>query len=234
MRTLLFVFLLVSAVSVPAQSPVVRPLFNQGTVFAKAGEFEKALASYRTALKMSENGENNVNFLARLRYNLGVCEFHLGRWETAVSEYRKAIELRGGDYAEAFYALGMAETARKSWPQARDAFLGALKHNKKNGEAWFDLGFAYVSERNFEQAEIAFRKAIALRSIDTPLSHNNVGVILAMRGDMTAAKYEFDLAYRLSAGRLKMAESNRRFCERYEQTGDLLASQLKIIYRNDN
>lgn len=232
MRILSFIFVLILAVSVSAQSPAAKQPFDDGTRFARNGEFEKALASYRKALAASKNDAIDLKFLARLHYNLGVCEYRLGDADKAIGELETANELRGGEYSDAFYALGMAETARENWPKARVAFLGALKTNDRNGEAWFDLAFAYISEKDLENAEKAFRKAIDRKSIDTPLSYNNIGVILAMRGDIAAAKREFETAIRTSGGRLKMAESNLRFCENRETTVALAAS-LNLAERGD-
>lgn len=226
MRTLSFIFVLIFAVSISAQSPAVKRPFDEGTRLAKGGEFEKALVSYRSALVASKNDAIDLKFLARLHYNLGVCEYRLGRADTAIGELETAIELRGGEYLEAFYALGMAETALENWPKARRAFLEALKMNNKNGEAWFDLAFAYLGEKDYLHAETAFRNAIRQRSIDTPLSHNNVGVILAMRGDIEAAKTEFKTAVRTSSGRLKMAQDNLRFCE--TQAAGVALSKIEL------
>ncbi|MFT3743369.1 MAG: tetratricopeptide repeat protein [Pyrinomonadaceae bacterium] len=231
MRTLSFIFVLIFAASISAQSVAVKQAFGEGTRLAKNGEFEKALASYRTALAASKDDAIDLKFLARLHYNLGVCEYRLGRAEKAIDELRIAIESKGGEYPEAFYALGMAETERENWAKAREAFIGALKTNERNGEAWFDLAFAYLGEKDLERAETAFRNAIANKSIDTPLSHNNVGVILAIRGDIDAAKTEFKAAVRTSGGRLKMAEDNLKFCETRASSVGISKKELIVAER---
>lgn len=231
MRTLSFICLLMFAVAISAQSPAAKQSFDDGTRSARNGEFEKALASYRAALAASKNDAIDLKFLARLHYNLGACEYRLGRADKAINELATAIEFRGGEYPQAFYALGMAETDRENWPKARQAFLEALKDGAKNAEAWFDLAFAYIREEDFENAETAFRKAIAHKSVDTPLGHNNIGVILAMRGDIAAAKKEFVTAFRTSGGRLKMAEDNLKFCETKASSVALLKIELTIAER---
>src|SRR5438445_1820257 len=111
MRTLSFIFLLIFAVGVSAQSASVSRPFNEGTRFANSGEFEKALSSYRAASEAAKNDSVDSNYLARLHYNLGVCEFRLGHNEQAVAEFDQAIKLRNGDYPRAYYAVGMAESA---------------------------------------------------------------------------------------------------------------------------
>ena len=229
MRNLLWIFTLVFAVSVSAQSPAAKQYFNAGTQYARGGEFEKARAIYLVALASAE--ATDKNFLARLHYNLGVCEYRLGHSTQAADELRMAIVLRGGEYAEANYALGMAESENQNWPKAREAFLASLKTNEKNGEAWFDLAFAYLGERDYTRAEAAFRNAIAYKTIDTPLSHNNLGVILAMRGDINGAKAEFKNAVRTSGGRLKIAENNLIFFETQVESAGISKNKLTVAER---
>lgn len=232
MRILSFIFVLIFAIGVSAQSPTVTGPYVEGTRFANAGKFEKALSSYQTALEDAKGERAGSNFLARLHYNLGVCNYRLNRYENAIGELKKAISLRSKDYADAYYALGMAETARENWPQAQLAFIEALKGKKANSEAWFDLGVAYVSESKFELAEAAFRDAIAGKSVDLPLSYNNIGVILALRGDLSAAIEHFEKAIKTSDDRLPVAKSNLEYCRRYQTTRSALLATTEIVFTN--
>src|SRR2546426_7946380 len=109
MRTLSFIFVFLFAVSVSAQSPSVTRSFNEGTKLANSGEFEKALSSYRAVLGGTKSVGSDNDFLARLHYNLGVCEYRLNRPDKAIEEFDLAIKIKGGNYWRAFYALGMAE-----------------------------------------------------------------------------------------------------------------------------
>ncbi len=212
MRTLSFIFVLVFAVGISAQSTLVRQPFRTGTKFAKAGKFEKALSSYLAAVEAAKSETVSDEFLAKLHYNIGVCEYRLDRAGKAVKELEQAVELTTGLYPRAFYALGMAESARKNWPKARLAFLKAVRSNKTDGEAWFDLAFAYLGENDLANAEAAFRNAVAYKSIDAPLGHNNIGVMLALRGETAAAIKEFETALRSTDGKLAEAKSNLEYC----------------------
>jgi tetratricopeptide (TPR) repeat protein len=211
MRTLPTIFVLLFAITVSAQPSVTRS-FNEGTKFANVGEFEKALSSYRAALKDAERVRPDNDFLARLHYNLGVCEYQLNHPERAIDEFHLAIGMKAGNYSRAFYALGMAESARENWPAARLAFLESLRRDKTNGEAWYDLAFAYFQEGDFVNAEAAFRNSIVNKGIDSAWSHNNVGVFLALRGDCSSAETEFEKALKLSGGRLVQARNNLEYC----------------------
>ena len=232
MRILAFIFVLALSIGVSAQSYSVRRPYTDGTTFAKAGEFEKALTSYLAASEAANNERPDSNFLAKLHYNIGVCEYRLDRPEQAIKELEQAVTLTNGRYTRAFYALGMAESARENWPKARLAFLEAVKSNKADGEAWFDLAFAYLGEKDLANAEAAFRNAITYKSIDTPLGHNNVGVLLALKNDLSAAEKEFETALRLSAGKLPEAKSNLEYCRAQAATRLSVTIELAYAVRN--
>jgi Tfp pilus assembly protein PilF len=231
MRILSFIFLSALALSVSAQSPAITQSFSEATRLATAGEFEEALSMYHVALVEAERVRSDSNFLARLHYNLGVCEYRLNRPEKAIKEFNLAIKLKGLNSSRIFYALGMAESARENWHGARFAFLETLKVNKKNGEAWFDLAFAYLEEGNFADAEAAFRNSIVHKSIDSALSHNNIGVFLALRGEFRAAEKEFETALKSSGGELSEARNNLDYCRAHERErlGLLARSGMKMI-----
>jgi Tfp pilus assembly protein PilF len=211
MRILSFIFVLLFGINVSAQQSAMR-WFNEGTKLANVGEFAGALSSYRAALNDAERERSDNDFLARVHYNLGVCQYQLNHPESAIEEFHLAIKLKGGRYSRAFYALGMAESARKNWPGARMAFLETLRLDGTNGEAWFDLAFAYFQEGNLANAEAAFRNSIIHKSIDSAWSHNNVGVFLALRDEFSSAEKQFETALKSSGGRLLQARNNLEYC----------------------
>jgi len=216
MRMLSLSFVLAFVFSVSAQPRQGMLQFNQATKLAKSGEFEKALSRYREELAGSESIRLDSDHLAQLHYNLGVCEYHLNHPERAAEEFKVAIKLKGGNYSTAFYALGMAESAQENWQGARLAFLESLRLNRSNGEAWFDLAFVYLAAGDFAGAEAAFRNSIVYKSIDSAWSHNNVGVLLALRGDLSEAQKEFKTALGASAGKLIEAQNNLEYCRTRE------------------
>src|SRR6185369_538113 len=212
MRMLSLIFVLAFVVSIAAQPRQGMLQFKQATKLAKSGEFEKALSRYREALDRSESIRLDGDHLAQLHYNLGVCEYHLNHPERAAEEFKVAIKLKGGNYSTAFYALGMAESAQENWQGARRAFLESLRLNRSNGEVWFDLAFVYLDAGDFAGAEPAFSNTIVYKSIDSAWSHNNVGVLLALRGDLSAAQKKFETALEVSAGKLIEAQNNLEYC----------------------
>jgi tetratricopeptide (TPR) repeat protein len=215
------VFLIVSTFvwSASAQTAAERH-YAKGVKLANAGRYEPALATFRAALGFAAGETPSEAFLARLHFNVGVCLYRLGRSSDAVGELERAIELSRGDYEKAHYALGMAETELKNWARAEKAFRAALRLNEKNGETWLDLAFVYLGARDYEAARGAFRKAIEHGSSDAALARNNLGVILALGGELAQAIREFETALKDSGGKLAVATRNLDFCRQLGQNFD--------------
>ena len=113
MRILSFVFLFIFAVNISAQSTKVDDFFAQGTKQINSGQFDDALTTYKGALATAEKKYAGKEYLARLHYNIGVCYFHLDRFEAAENEFKSAILLKA-DYALAHDALGMVDSRRSN------------------------------------------------------------------------------------------------------------------------
>jgi tetratricopeptide (TPR) repeat protein len=110
MRILSFVFLFILAVNISAQTT---DPFTQGTKQFSAGRFDEALKTYKAALGTAERKYVGKEYLARLHYNIGLCYFHLDRFEAATNEFKSAILLKA-DYVRAHNALGKVESRRSS------------------------------------------------------------------------------------------------------------------------
>src|SRR5688572_28685877 len=175
MRTFIIAITFLFSVSaVSAQSPLAKRAFDEGTRSANAGDFQKALKSYRTASVASSDSAGE--FRAKVRYNLGVCYYRTGQLEAAAKELTAAIHLSDGRHERAYYALRMTRSALEDWHGARESFAKVLELNPRDGEAWFDLAFVYLALRDYDQAAAAFRKSIENKSVDSALGHNNLGV----------------------------------------------------------
>lgn len=82
----------------------------------------------------------------------------------------------------------MAEARCGDWKRSSDALGRVVSLQPKNGEALFDLALSSVALGDLENAARAFKKSIELGSVDAALSHNNIGVILAVKGDLATAE----------------------------------------------
>lgn len=192
--------------------------FGKATQTAQAGQFENALENYREALNLSATENTNDEFLTRIHYNIGVCLYQLKRHAEAVEEFNTSIELSRDKYQNAFYALGMAQTELKIWNAAGTSLRRAVSLKKDDGEAWFDLALVLLEEKEFEAAREAFQNAIKYKSVAAADARNNIGVILFLKGDVSAAVNEFEIALRESGGKSVEAQNNLQFCKSYRQS----------------
>ncbi|MGC2236960.1 MAG: tetratricopeptide repeat protein [Pyrinomonadaceae bacterium] len=215
MKQVIFsIFIILSAFvfGVSAQT-AARQEFENGISAAQNEKYETALVDFKKSLAFSRNEDVDSDFLARVHFNIGVSLYRLQRNREAVAEYELAIKLSEKSYEKAFYALGMAQSELKNWQAAERAFLEAIRLNKRNGEAWFDLAFVYLAGKNFDAARAAFQKSIEYKSVDSSVGHNNLGVIFALNGDLPSAVREFETALKESGGKLIEAERNLQFCK---------------------
>ncbi len=214
-RIFLSIFVILTALtfSVSAQSLGARQTFEKGINLANEEKFETALADFQKSLTIAETEDAAMDFRAKIHFNIGVCLYRLKQNEKAVGEFEEAIKLAKGDYEKAFYALGMAQAELKNWQKAETAFRGAIRINKRNGEAWFDLAFVYLAQKDYDSAKTAFQRSIELKSVAASVGHNNLGVILAIGGDLSGAVREFETALKKSNGNFAVAERNLQFCK---------------------
>ena len=230
MKRIIFslVFIFSAFFSVSAQSPRTEQLFESGIFSANKGEFKTALARFQTSLALAESEQASDDFRAKIYFNIGVCFYQMKEQTEAVTEFERAISANP-NYEKAFYSLGMAQFELKNWSKAEKAFLGTIRLNNRNGEAWFDLAFVYLVKENYESAQEAFQKSIKLKSVDAPISHNNIGVIYAINGDFDSAIKEFETALKKSNGKFTVAERNLQFCK---SLGQNLSAKLEFKQKN--
>jgi tetratricopeptide (TPR) repeat protein len=200
--TLLFLALAPAAVSVKAQINDANEAIERGHEFFYRGQYQLAIFEYRGALNWPGDHQ------ARARFNIGVCEYRLGRPREAVTEYRAAIKLREGQYPSASYALGVALQDLRRYQEAREAFAQAVKSSGgKRSEALFELALESQRAGDDRAAFEHYRQAIAQSKDGIPACHNNLGVILVKAGLLEEATREFETAVKRSRG--KFAEASR-------------------------
>jgi len=163
-------------------------------------------------------------------YNIGVCYYELWRTEDAIVMYRKASAARAGRYPKALYALGVALEDLNRQEGAKEAYRQAVAASggRETGAAHFRLGLLLASENDYERAATHFTEAITGNT--TPGSHNNLGVMLALKGRLREAEKEFEVALRQAGGAFADAAHNLKLCRSLLKASakDSLAS-LKVV-----
>lgn len=214
MRTLfIFALFALGTFGINAQSTHALQLFEIGLEASAAGDHARALKNFSETLQIIDREGASEKFSAKVHYNLGVSNYHLQQREAAAAEYERAIKVAGGNYEKAHYALGLVNAELGRWDEAKTSFGNAVRLNDRNGEAWFDMAFTYLALNETENAKTAFRKAIKNKAVEKAISHNNLGVLLAVDGDLSAAAVEFEQAVSSSGGDLDVAVDNLNKCK---------------------
>lgn len=206
-RSLLFAtFIVVSTVG------LINAQTNEASL--KRGDALVAQAKYKAAIheyNMVPNraGESH----ARAIYNIGVCYYELWRTNEAVDFYKRAIELKQGNYPRASYALGIALEDQGKLVEARQAYEQAIKASRKQfAPAIHKLGVMEAKAGELMKAAKLFRDATSRDGQHRPASHNNLGVMLAQLGFLREAEAEFLMALKHSDGSLNDAAHNLTLC----------------------
>ena len=184
-----------------------------GAVYTSRGEPGQAEPLHRQAIALNASGiEGEVDdgtrrersiAIATSRNNLGIALYSLGRFEEAIEQYERVVELREvalgehhPDVGAAYNNLANALMQIRRLDEARDEharsmaiwkaglgpehpFIGASLNNLGNVE--FNLG-------DFEAAEVRYREALALRldvlppdHVDLAVTRLNLGAVLTER-----------------------------------------------------
>lgn len=92
--------------------------------------------------------------------NLGNALTQKGRFDEAISEYRKILA-HDANNAEALLNLGVAYSKKGNLESAISVFNKIVSMNPKNAKALNLIGAQYAMEKRFEEATAAFQKAVS-------------------------------------------------------------------------
>ena len=127
--------------------------------------------------------------------NLGVALHEDGRFDDAVSRYRRALEIQP-DYVPAFNNLGVTLRAQGKIDDAIRVYDDGLRVRDDYPDLHFNLANALLQVNRADEAAVHLRKATA-GTPDSAGAHNNLGTALAEKGQLTEAAIEFGVAVAL-------------------------------------
>ena len=192
------IILAATAVTLNAQSALKR-----GNAFWAQENYKAAIEEY------SKVSSRDANAYAHAIYNIGVCHYELWQIEEAIVFYKRAIELKHGNYPRASYALGVALHDQGSLAEAKQAYEQA---GNNFAPAIYKLGVLEANAGEFRKAAELFRDAASRKGEHVPASHNNLGVMLARLGLLNEAEKSFIVALKQSDNRLGDAAHNLKLC----------------------
>ncbi len=130
------------------------------------------------------------------RYNLGLYLQNAGKWDGAIEQYRKALDLNP-EYADARLNLGVALFRKGQVDEAIEQYQAALRLHPQYADAHIDLGVALFRKGRVDQAIEQYQTALKLNpdSVDALV---NLGAALAEKGDIDKAIEQYQAALKLN------------------------------------
>ena len=167
----------------------IRPLINlfseavilyniQGTVNETLQMYEKAIDSYKQAIKIKPN-------CADTYFNLGNAFNSAGDLDAAIDSYKKAIRFKPDD-ADAFCNMGNALQSRGDLDAAIESYKQALKIKPDLFAAYDSMGSALRDMGEVDAAIDSYKQAIKIKP-DYANAYSNMGIALKQNGELDAA-----------------------------------------------
>ena len=175
------------------------------------GDHEAALANARA---ISSSGA----LARRGRFAAGVSLLELKRYDEAFDAFKGLLDEKSGSTesnAAVLNNLGVVQLRRGAPPESGSAtyYLTKAADLEANPDYLFNLGYAYVLEKNHQGAQYWLREALRRDPADAD-AHFVLGAALHATGSATEAARERELARQLAA--------------RYEELQELPADGLKV------
>ncbi|HJU93624.1 MAG TPA: tetratricopeptide repeat protein [Pyrinomonadaceae bacterium] len=218
-KSVLFATFILASTALPIGAQDTKSALKRGDAFVAQENYKAAIEEYR---KVSSRDRDAY---ARAIYNIGVCYYELWQTEEAIASYKRAIELKLGNYPVASYALGVALEDHGRFAEAKVAFEQASNY----APAIYKLGLLAAKAGELTKAAALFRDAAAREGRHVAASHNNLGVVLARLGFLKEAEKEFVIALKSSNGVFEDASQNLKLCRTLMNSIELVAT---VNWRN--
>jgi Flp pilus assembly protein TadD len=140
------------------------------------GDHVQAAAHYRQALDIPPVPDLPLE-KARLLNNLGYSSYLSGDWEGALRHFHRALDYNP-DLERAWQNIGLVYTRKEQYDRALDAFQRVMD----KPDAYNNLGFLCMINRQYDQAEYFLQKAIRLSPSYYVKAHENLDRLSILRG----------------------------------------------------
>lgn len=151
--------------------------------------FEQVIKKGNSLIEEFSQDNNLINIVAAS--NIG-----LGRFDTAIELYKKAINIKPMD-AEAYNNIAVAYKEKGDISKAIENYQQAVNLNQEYVAAYINLGTALQENKNYEAAIENFKRVIELTP-DNSRVYNNLGASYRAVDKRSAAKDSYRLAIKHS------------------------------------
>lgn len=157
---------------------VLADKYNQeGINYANLKDFDKAIVSFKKALKFSNNPHSY--------YFMGLASQMSGRQADAQEYYSQAVKA-DPNFSMAHNNLGVIYLEKKDFPNAISHLSLSISSDPNNSFAYVNLGNAYKSVGKIDEAISNWNSAISINP-KIPEPYNNLGLISYAQGKFDKA-----------------------------------------------
>ena len=184
-RILLILVTLFLAISQTYSQNPAKEIYNEGINYAVKGEFKKAEKEFEKALTVdslytpaqlglkttNDILSNKINKETGTRIFKGVQYDVQGKYEQAINEFTKAIELNPG-YADIYNKRGLSYYNQEKYDQAIRDYNKAIELNPKYAEAFNNRGIVFYQQEQYDLAVSNYTKALEIDPKYAKAYHN--------------------------------------------------------------
>jgi tetratricopeptide (TPR) repeat protein len=149
---------------------------HYGAFLLEQGRFEKALAQFNEALRISPG-------FHEAHKNKGSALLDMGKFDEAIATFGELL-LAAPDWPNAHYWLGVAYARKGAYQQAIKPFKEALQLSPDWPEAYNDLALVYLLLGRYDLAIENYKQALRLKP-DYPQAINNLKIALAKQQQLS-------------------------------------------------
>lgn len=161
-----------------------------GTTTVKRNKlYQDPVLLWKEAIRYYPNNTRAIANASALHNNLGISLRHQGKYEQAIQEFKKALEIKP-DNAEARYNMGLVYLDQKLYDLALDEFKMAVKINPNHSDARNNIGWLYFNNKEFSKAEREWKQALTINPYHTKVL-NNLGVLYYVTKEYQKALHKF-------------------------------------------
>ncbi|HXI03636.1 MAG TPA: tetratricopeptide repeat protein, partial [Candidatus Saccharimonadales bacterium] len=148
-------------------------LLYSARILTRTGDWKDNFTLFSATVRTSPRS-------AKAWYNLGVAQDERGEAAAAMSDYRKAVDIKA-DMAQAHRNLGLDMLAAGRASEALGHLREAARLDPGIADIFSDVGIALDRMGRLEEARKAFEEEISRRP-DGPRAHYNLGTVLLEQG----------------------------------------------------
>ncbi|GAK57642.1 conserved hypothetical TPR repeat protein [Candidatus Vecturithrix granuli] len=156
-------------------------LNNLGLIYAKQGQYEKALALYEQLISLHPEQEH----IERVYVNIADAYAAQQMFEEAIENYQSALETNP-EYVEAYLGLAGMSIELQQYAHAEQIYAQALELGGQQDRIYTSLGNLYALQNKHTEALKYFQKALDLNPFDMN-AYNGMGMSYARSGDVEKA-----------------------------------------------